>query len=190
MRGKILKGATQIVNYLLPSLVHEGDHVIDATCGNGNDTLNLARLVGSEGKVFAFDIQAQAIESTKVKLVKHYCQKQVELILDSHAHMTSYIKEDIDFIIFNLGYLPRADKSITTQVESTLKAIEEGLSLLKKHGVMLVVVYPGHEEGYREKEAILNEMKNFEQEHIDVMRIDFMNQRNNPPIVIAMEKKY
>ncbi len=190
MRGKVLKGATQIVNYLLPQWVHEGDVVIDATCGNGNDTLTLANLVGTNGKVYGFDIQELAIASTEKKLIKNEVFDRASLICDSHALMKEHVKEEVDFIIFNLGYLPRADKTITTLVDSTLKAIEAGLDLLKLHGIMVVVIYPGHEEGYQEKNAVLEYVQNLEQQHVDVMKIDFINQKNNPPIVIALEKKY
>ena len=190
MRGKVLKGATQIVNYLLPQWVHEGDVVIDATCGNGNDTLTLAHLIGTNGKVYGFDIQELAIASTEKKLIKNEVVERASLICDSHALMKEHVKEEVDFIIFNLGYLPRADKTITTLVDSTLKAIEAGLDLLKLHGIMVVVIYPGHEEGYEEKNAILEYVQNLDQQRIDVMKIDFVNQKNNPPIVIALEKKY
>lgn len=190
MRGKVLKGATHIVNYLLPNWVHKGNIVIDATCGNGHDTLTLAQLVGESGKVYGFDIQKQALETTQNKLDQHACSTPVSLILDSHEHMQQHVSESVDFVIFNLGYLPRADKSITTRVESTLKAMNHGLELLKKHGIMVVVIYPGHAEGFREKQAILEYIQNIEQQKIDVMKIDFVNQKNNPPIVIAMEKKY
>jgi len=190
MRGKVLKGATQIVNYLLPQWVHEGDVVIDATCGNGNDTLTLAHLIGTNGKVYGFDIQELAIASTEKKLIKNEVVERASLICDSHALMKEHVKEEVDFIIFNLGYLPRADKTITTLVDSTLKAIEAGLDLLKLHGIMVVVIYPGHEEGYEEKNVILEYVQNLDQQRIDVMKIDFVNQKNNPPIVIALEKKY
>ena len=190
MRGKVLKGATQIVNYLLPQWVHEGDVVIDATCGNGNDTLTLAHLIGTNGKVYGFDIQELAIASTEKKLIKNEVVERASLICDSHALMKEHVKEEVDFIIFNLGYLPRADKTITTLVDSTLKAIEAGLDLLKLHGIMVVVIYPGHEEGYEEKNAVLEYVQNLDQQRIDVMKIDFVNQKNNPPIVIALEKKY
>ncbi len=94
-----------------------------------------------------------AIASTEKKLIKNEVFDRASLICDSHALMKEHVKEEVDFIIFNLGYLPRADKTITTLVDSTLKAIEAGLDLLKLHGIMVVVIYPGHEEGYQEKKC-------------------------------------
>lgn len=123
---------------------------MDATVGNGSD---LAFLVGcpSIGKVFGFDIQAQAVAASYEK-VKDYGDK-VEWILASHINLPYYIKA-IDVAMFNLGYLPHGSKNCTTQVDSSLMAIQETLKRLRPQGIMTIMTYPGHEEGEREHEAI------------------------------------
>lgn len=136
--------------------IKRNDYVIDATVGNGNDTLFLAKMV-PKGKVIGFDIQEEAIQYTKY-LTKNY--QNVTLYLKSHTFMNKIpLDKKVSLILFNLGYLPGADKSITTTSKNTLKAITNGLSILKKDGIILVVIYPGHEEGKKEKNAILRWLK-------------------------------
>lgn len=141
------------VNLICSKFVKKGDIVVDATCGNGNDTLMLARLAK---KVFAFDVQKQAIDNTK-KLLEKNNVKNAELINDSHEnirkHLTPYLKK-ISLILFNLGYLPGGNKKIMTNHKSTIKAIKESLNYLNKKGIILVTCYP-HEEGKKEANETL-----------------------------------
>lgn len=108
---------------LLKDCIKEGETVVDATCGNGNDTLFLSKLVGKTGQVYAFDIQEQAITQTK-QLLEENKQVNVTLILDSHANMEKYLPETIKGklggAIFNLGYLPHSDKTIITKGNTTI----------------------------------------------------------------------
>ena len=187
MRGKIIENVTILTKMMVKDIVTVGSTCIDATTGNGHDTLFLSELVGPTGQIYGFDIQAQAIETTREKLKG---TDNVTLICDGHEKMETYVLDPVDFIIFNLGYLPKADKHITTKSSTTLQAIEASFRLLKCHGVLWVVVYPGHEEGAEESEALLDYVSNLEQKNYSVMRTSFLNQRNNPPYVIAIEKKY
>ena len=145
-----------ILNYVrreISQTVTKDDYVIDATIGNGNDTLFLATLV-TNGKVFGYDIQKAAIVATKEK-VKDF--PNVYLYQESHENMINLkLNKKIKIILFNLGYLPKGDKNITTKAYSTLKAIQNGLNILATNGKILVVIYPGHAEGKKEKEVILN----------------------------------
>lgn len=135
-----------------------GDKVIDATAGNGYDTLFLAQTVGPSGHVIAFDIQACALANTKMLLEKHGILKGVLLVHAGHEDMLMYTPsewhKDVKAIVFNLGYLPKGDKTITTMTSNTLKALNVALRLLHPEGALWVVVYPGHEEGKREAQAI------------------------------------
>lgn len=124
---------------------------VDATCGNGNDTLFLAKL--GFDQVISFDLQKQAIESTKKRLVAEHIQN-AGLILDSHEHMVRYIKQQVDCVMFNFGYLPNGDKTITTLAISSLKALEASCILLSKNGLITLMCYPGHPEGLSETKAI------------------------------------
>lgn len=135
----------------------KGDIAADFTMGNGHDTLFLSQTVGENGFVYAFDIQPSALESTEKRLLENNAPSNYKLICDSHHNAKEYIKTPIKAGMFNLGYLPGGDKSITTKRETTLKAIESAIELLDKDGILLIAVYPGHEEGEIEGELI-NEM--------------------------------
>ena len=172
--------------YLLKKAVTEGDSAIDATCGNGNDTVFLSHLVGNEGCIFAFDIQQEAIESTGKRL-KEAGIKNVELILDGHENVLQYVDREISAAIFNLGYLPGSDKQITTNGRVTWKAVIEMLSLLKVGGLIILVVYHGHEEGKIERDEIEAAITTLDPSKTEVLRYEFLNKRS-APYVIAIEK--
>lgn len=128
---------------------------MDATCGNGHDTLFLAALVGNEGKIIAYDIQEAAIRETEA-LVKHAgFEDRVSCHLKSHASMAEDLKpESIRAVAFNLGYLPGEDHSVTTTREETLKALDVASGLIEPEGSLSVVCYPGHDTGATEAEAV------------------------------------
>lgn len=188
----MLKGILNYSHHLLEESVSQGEIVIDATCGNGNDTLFLSKLVGKDGHVLAFDIQEQAILNTK-KLMHDRDIDHVSVINDSHSHIEKYlpegIGEKIGGAIFNLGYLPRSDKTIITEGNSTITAINTILDHLKINGLIVIVVYHGHEGGKSEKEMVLKHVINLDQKHFSVMRYGFINQKNNPPFIIAIQKR-
>lgn len=188
----MLTGIIQYAHQLLEQTVTKNDIVIDATCGNGNDTLFLSNLVGNNGHVYAFDIQKQAIESTKAKLQEHH-KENITYIHDSHANLSSYISEDlkgkIGGAVFNLGYLPRSDKKIVTKGDTTVSAIEQLLEYIRTKGLIVIVIYHGHDGGKDEKNAVLSYVKQLDQKDFSVIRYGFINQVNNPPFVIAIEKK-
>lgn len=174
---------------LLAKSLLPGDIAVDATCGNGHDTLFLSRLVSVNGKVFAFDIQEQAIEATRAKLTEHSLTN-VELVHDSHALINTYVTEHtIGGAIFNLGYLPRSDKSIVTKPDSTIAAMEQILNKLKQNGLLILVIYTGHPGGVEEMQAVLNYSTHLNQESYTVLKYEFMNMKNNPPFVLAIEKR-
>ncbi len=169
-------------------VLREGDTVIDATMGNGNDTLYLAKKVGPDGKVYAFDIQQQAIDQTR-RLLERNNIFNVQLIQDDHSRLSSHVSERIRLFVFNLGYLPGSDKSVTTQTDTTIKAIQEALSLLEVNGLGLIVIYPGHAEGTREKESVLEWASQLSLYEFNVSRTEFLNQRNYPPLLVTIERR-
>src|SRR5690625_4655614 len=187
----MLKRIIPYAHHLLETSVKEGDVVVDATCGNGNDTLLLSSLVGETGTVYAVDVQEQAIETTK-KLLTENERSNVEFIHDSHANLEQYLPESLKGTlggaIFNLGYLPRSDKQIITQGESTIAAVETLLEFIRKKALVILVVYHGHEGGAEEKDAVLSYVKQLDQKKYAVLQYKFLNQQNNPPFVIAIEK--
>lgn len=141
------------VNLIYEKFIKPGDIVVDATCGNGNDTLILSRLAK---EVYAFDIQSKAIYNTQ-KLLNNNLINNVTLINDSHEKMYKHLckyKNKISLITFNLGYLPGSDKNVITNHKTTLIAIKEGLKLLNNKGIILVTCYP-HTEGKKESDEII-----------------------------------
>lgn len=157
---------------------------VDATMGNGNDTAFLANLAK---KVYAFDVQDEALRKTQERLEKENVSN-VKLILDGHENVDQYVEEPIRAAIFNLGYLPSADKSIITQPQTTICAIEKILELLEVGGRLSLMIYYGHEGGDIEKDAVLQLVKNLPQEAFATMLYQPLNQINTPPFLIMIEK--
>ncbi|MFW6251875.1 MAG: class I SAM-dependent methyltransferase [Halanaerobium sp.] len=181
--------AVEFSHLLLKEQVEDGDKVLDATAGNGYDTKFLAELVGVGGKVFAFDIQKEAILNTKRLLQKNKLENQVELILDSHAHLDLYLENKISAAVFNLGYLPGGNKEIITKVESTITALKKTTALLKENAIVVLVIYSGHPGGEKEKNAVLKFSSDLDHKKFIVLNYKFLNQPGSPPQIIAIKKR-
>lgn len=133
----------------------EGEVAVDFTMGNGNDTLFLSRTVGERGKVYAFDIQEDALVSTRAHLEANGAPENYTLICASHHRVKEFVSEPIKAGMFNLGYLPRSGrKTLYTMRETTMPAVEAAIDLLAPDGVLIVAIYPGHEEGALEGEML------------------------------------
>ena len=170
--------------------IKENGIYADFTAGNGNDTLYIKKACPS-GKIYAFDIQKEALEITKKRLEQENClDENVHLIHDSHANFKKYIPEGtkLDGAIFNLGYLPGGDKSVTTKTDSTLCCLRDALDILKEGGVVVVSVYPGHEEGVRESEEISNYAANLDKRRFDCLYHRLIN-IPEAPFITAFQKK-
>lgn len=163
---------------------------IDATMGNGHDTLFLCEMAGEDGKVFAFDIQEQALEATRELLCRNQMEDRAELFLESHTNMKEHVKENtVDGIVFNFGYLPGGDHNLATKAESSLKAIEDGLSLLNKGGVISLCIYSGGDTGFEERDQILQLLKHLDGKKYIVIRSEYFNRENDPPMPVLIIKK-
>jgi len=154
---------TEQVHLELKRTVRPGDTVIDATAGNGHDTLAMTELVGPSGKVIAIDLQADAIESTRARLRGAGCLKPCELIGGDHADALNELlgkhREQVTAITFNLGYLPGGAKEITTLPDSTLRALDATQCLLQSGGILLVTAYRGHTGGEDEAAQVASWMR-------------------------------
>lgn len=150
MSEYLLRSARYLAAECLEKAIRPGDTVIDATMGNGHDTEKLARLVGENGRVYAFDVQPQAVENTRARLEEAGLLDRVTLLLESHARIKDFVTEPVRAVVFNLGWLPGGDKQVTTLLDSTMIAVQNALSLLAPLGVLCLCAYPGHEEGTRE----------------------------------------
>ncbi|MBQ3074558.1 MAG: class I SAM-dependent methyltransferase [Clostridia bacterium] len=167
--------------------VSPGNVCIDATAGRGRDTLFLCQLVGESGTVFAFDIQQEAVDSTKELLRSN--DKKATVILNCHSKMDQYVeKESVDAIMFNFGWLPGGDHTKFSHGNTSQIAIEKGLELLKPGGVMSLCIYCGKETGFEEKETLLSFLKTLDQKKYSVLLTDYINRSGNPPIAVFITK--
>jgi predicted methyltransferase len=186
--ARLFPNVLEVARRLIRERVTPGETVIDATMGNGNDTLFLAQLVGEEGTVIAYDIQPQAIEKTRDRLEREGVLQRVKLTLASHEEM-SQLSLKVGAIMFNLGYLPGGNKDITTQAESTVRAIEAGLRLLRPGGIMTVMIYWGHPAGQVEKEAVEAYCRQLNQLEYLALQYQYVNQQNQAPFLLAIERR-
>lgn len=187
----MLQTALHFSHSLLEEILQPGDHVIDATMGNGYDTVFMAEKIGKTGHVYSFDIQKEALLSTKSKLTEQDLLDRTSLFLQSHETLGTVVDEaqPIKAGIFNLGYLPKSDKSVITLPETTRTAMEEILKRLVSRGRMILVVYYGHDGGEKELDMVQDYCQSLPQEKYNVLKYQFINQKNNPPILYCVEKK-
>jgi predicted methyltransferase len=182
---------TEKVHHILKNHLKEGDQAIDATAGNGYDTLFLAEQVGASGKIIAIDIQDCAIQSTREKLESAGLIDRVRLVTDNHAiALRKLIVDDhqnVAAITFNLGYLPGSDKSIQTRAESTEEALAASIQLLAPGGYLCVTAYRGHSGGAVEAETVEAFMRKSQKEGhaVDCHQPE---SSNSPPILWVLGK--
>ncbi len=172
----------------LSAHIKDNTVAVDFTMGNGHDTLFLSKAIGENGKLYAFDIQDMALANTRKLLLENGCVENYTLIKASHSLVKEYVNEKIDVGVFNLGYLPGGDKSITTLRETTLVAVESALELLNDDGIILIAVYPGHSEGEIEGKLLTEKLSQLERKKICVSRFTIINSPTSP-YFIAIEKK-
>lgn len=187
----MLQTALHFSHTLLKEVIQEGDSVVDATMGNGNDTAFLAQLVGPTGFVYAFDVQEQALVNTEKKLIESSLKRQTILFHQGHETIETTVPKEttLSAAIFNLGYLPKSDKQIITQPDTTKRALDALLPRIKHKGRIILVVYYGHPGGEKELALVQNYCQELPQELYSVLTYQFINQKNNPPILFCIEKK-
>jgi methylase of polypeptide subunit release factors len=181
----VLQQTTELALHICSAYVGKDDIAVDCTCGNGHDTLWLAKRCR---KVYSFDIQKSAIDSAAM-LLKDNNIENVELIEESHEKIKEYVEGNPSVIVFNLGFLPGGDKTITTKRESSLAAIKEALDILAVGGVLSITMYPGHEEGKIEQEEILQWAKELGSKEYHCVFANMLNQSNRAPQVLWITKK-
>jgi ubiquinone/menaquinone biosynthesis C-methylase UbiE len=182
---------TEKVHHILSNHLQEGDSAIDATAGNGYDTIFLAEQVGPSGKVIAIDIQDSAIQSTQEKLKSAELINHVSLVTEDHAISLSKLMADnhgkVTAIIFNLGYLPGSDKSIQTSAKSTNEALAASIQLLSSGGYLCVTAYRGHNGGTSEAEIVEAFMRKSQSKGNAVDCYE-PESSNSPPVLWVLRK--
>ena len=187
--GNLITRTTELAMSVTLTYIKPGDTVIDATCGTGQDTVVLARAVGNEGSVYAFDIQKSAHLLTEARLKSHGITN-VQMKMQSFVSMSDHIQErSAAAVVFNLGYLPGGDHSITTTADTTLEGLEAALRTIRPGGIVTVVMYDGHEEGAEEKKAILEWAEDLDQSRYHVAYVSLLNQKKHPPEILWITRK-
>lgn len=184
------KNALILSRYIMEDKIHEGDTVIDATCGNGHDSLLLSSLAGEKGRLYCFDISLAAVETTKKRLAAESHFRNYYIINDGHENMDKYISEGVKSVVFNLGYLPGGDHSIITTPQNTITALKKSMEILAPGGIVIMTVYYGHPGGNTEKEKIIEYAGTIDSTLYTVIKTEFINQANCPPLLITIEKNY
>jgi len=190
--ANLIQTTTELAMHIVCGYIKPGDTLVDATCGNGLDTLRLARTAPQ--KLYAFDIQKQAIDNTRRLLIDNGFSSELDnntirLIADSHENIDSYVTLPVKAIVFNLGYLPGGCKEITTSKVSTRTAAEKALNILQKDGILCITMYSGHREGADEKETLLKWSSQLEPHTYHSAYISINNQKNDPPEILLITKK-
>ena len=179
----------ELQKYFICRHLREGDIAVDFTMGNGNDTLFLSRTVGPTGHVYAFDIQPQALENTRARLKQEGAPDNCTLICASHHLVRRYVEQHFCAGMFNLGYLPGSGhKQLTTVRETTLPAVQDAIDLLKAGGILLVAVYPGHEEGRLEGELLNGYFATLDRRRLCCSRFQIVNSPTSPYFFLVEKK--
>lgn len=183
-----LRSARFLAQEALSRCIQPGDTVVDATMGNGHDTLFLCEAVGPAGRVFAFDIQPQAVASTETRLNEAGLSGRARLICAGHQTMDQYVPEPVRAVVFNLGWLPGGDHAVTTRWETTRVAVEKALALLLPLGVLVICAYPGHEEGDRERRELTAFLSALSNREYNVLHQCFLNASPGAPECFIIQK--
>jgi len=178
-----MKRPLEMAHDFLAQVITPEDIVVDATMGNGHDTLFLAKLAK---QVYAFDIQEQALEKTSQR-IQEAGLTNVDLIMQGHETVDQFVTE-VKAAIFNLGYLPSADKSIITQPQTTIESLDKLCQMLIKGGRIAIMIYYGHEGGDIERDAVLDFVSQLPQQEYTATIYRTLNQINNPPFLVMIEK--
>ena len=188
MDGYVLKSARYLAQEMLSRVISPGDTVVDATTGNGYDTEFLCRLVGESGRVYAFDIQQDALRVAETRLREAGLLSRATLIHAGHEHMAEYIDSPVSAVVFNLGWLPGGDHTVTTRWETTKAAVEAAVSLLRIGGIVTICVYPGHEEGQREQRELTAFLAAMSNKKYNILSQRFLNASSGAPECFVVQR--
>lgn len=179
-----MNAITDLAHGFLRAVLRPGDAAVDATVGNGQDTFVLAECVGPTGRVYGFDVQPEALHVARARLdaasVAH-----ATLFFESHERMAVLVCESVRAVAFNLGYLPKGDRQITTRTETTMIALDATISLLQPGGVITIIAYRGHPGGLDEMDAVRNRLAQLPPEGFEVQELPASNSPVSPVLFVA-----
>jgi len=187
-----------VAHNLIRDVLYPGDIAIDATVGNGHDTLFLVEQVSPSGRVFGFDSQQAAIDSTWLKMESccnmSVSSQQLTLIQASHAGMAENIPAkyhgNIKACMFNLGYLPGGDKSIITRTDSTVTALNVTNRILSSNGIITVMAYPGHHGGDLETDQVKNWCEQLDEDQFKISIVYSSATNESAPRLFVIRKTH
>ena len=184
----VLRNARHLAADYMIRTIQPGDSVVDATMGNGKDTLFLCGLVGEAGHVYAFDVQEEAVRRTQERVSEAGFAARTTLLLAGHETMARHVPQGVKAVMFNLGWLPGAQHIVTTKTDTTLEAVRAAVELIGRGGIVTVCIYPGHEEGTRELHALLDYAKGLSVRTYNVLHHHFLNAAEGTPELILIQK--
>ena len=187
--GYELRSARFLAAEALEKAIQPGDTVVDATMGNGHDTAFLCSLVGEGGLVYAFDVQEDAVSRTRDRLREAGLLQRARLFRLGHEHMAEQVQGLVSAVVFNLGWLPGGDHSVTTRWETTRRAVESALGLLQPLGILVICAYPGHPEGDRERAALYDLLSALPPQQFNVLWHKFLNAGPGAPECFVIQKQ-
>lgn len=181
----------ELARLLVAQGLSEGDTAIDATVGNGHDTLWLARQVGPRGKVLGLDVQEHALQTTLARLQSARLAGRVLLIKAGHESLgqliaNQHLSDRPRVVMFNLGYLPGADRAIRTQAETTVRALQAAIGLVAPGGLVSAVLYPGHPSGRLESDQALKWIASLPNDRVSVLRCERLGTRLPAPWLLLI----
>ena len=185
----VLRNARHLAADYMTRTLREGDVAVDATMGNGHDTQFLCGLVGESGRVYAFDVQQSALDNTAARLEAEGLRARAELILSGHETMAAYVKTPVRAVMFNLGWLPGGDKSVTTLWETTKQAVTAAMALVEKGGVVTICAYPGHAAGDEERHELMAFLSAVRPQEFNVLHHRFLNAGPGAPECFVVLKQ-
>ncbi|WP_031482623.1 class I SAM-dependent methyltransferase [Maridesulfovibrio frigidus] len=188
----ILNNILSYAKCVLLEVLEPGCIAIDATVGNGYDTVFLAQQVGSEGRVFGFDIQLDAIEQTREKLEEECLPDNWTLFQTGHENMLKIIPPElhgtVSVVVFNLGFLPGSDKSVITKASTTVEALKYSLDLLAVGGLVCIAIYAGHPGGDEEDVAVRHFCSTLDYHSVRVIQSEMTNKPGYPIRLLFLTK--
>jgi len=185
----LISRISEFNHHLLRPFIRAGDTVVDCTVGNGHDALFLAERTGKEGRLFGFDVQEEALDNTRERLLEGGIDAdRFTLILDAHERIERYVSAGIAAAVYNLGYLPGGDRAVVTGREGTIVSVDKALKLLRPEGVVSVTLYYGHKGAADEAEGLLDYARGLDPDSLKVLQLHYPNQPNGPPSILIIQR--
>lgn len=180
----VINNTKNLIEFFMSNYIKDVKIAVDMTVGNGFDSKNILEILKPK-KLYCFDIQQEALDNSK-KLLEQY--SNFELILENHKNFDKFVKENIDFAIYNLGYLPKGDKFITTNAIDVEESLKKLLEKLNSKGTIFITFYIGHLSGQMESLELSKYLESLSQKEYTILKFTFENQKNNPPYVVMIQK--